>query len=74
VRLPDRGGRQRLLVEASKGALHTALELGLDRVAHNLGGKRWGGVLQLDQLDSVIGREQVGARRGKLADFDERRP
>ena len=75
VHLRDRGGRQRLLVEAAR----TVRSSGRPKLrsmagARQRAGKRRHLVLQLRQLVGDVGRQQVAARGQRLAELHEDRP
>jgi hypothetical protein len=74
VRLADGGARQRLGVEGRESCIPTALKLASDNVLDDLRGNTRSGVLELDELDQVVTREQVSTRGDELAKLDERRP
>ena len=73
VRLTDRRCGQRDDLEARERGLGVVTELVGDELADRVAGHGRRGVLQLGQLDLVLGTEQVRARREDLPELDERR-
>src|ERR687891_30592 len=72
VHLPDRGGRDRKLVELDERLLDGQPELALDHRADVLEREGLDVVLQPPQLDDDVGWHDVGPRRQELAELDER--
>jgi hypothetical protein len=74
MHLCDRRGRQWLAVEASENRVDGFSVGGLQYRDGLFRGKRRHGVLQLGQLIGDVRRQQVAARRNRLAELDEYRP
>ncbi|MCY1528890.1 hypothetical protein D9M68_640120 [compost metagenome] len=74
VYLGDRGGGQRLAVEAREQAGDLGAELFLDQRHRVLGIERRHLVLEEGQLVGDVRRQQVAAGRQQLAELDEDRP
>ena len=73
VDLSDRSGRGRPLVEFEEGLLDRQAELFADDALDLRERNRPDVVLELPQLDDDVGRDDVRARREKLAELDEGR-
>jgi hypothetical protein len=73
VDLPDRRRSERLCRERSEERVDGSAELELDLFPDLLEGRGRHLILKLGQLRDVIGRQDIGPRREKLAEFDEGR-
>ncbi len=73
VHLRDRGGGERRYVEALEHIADRLVVGRLDDLDRLLGRERRHGVLQFRQLVGDVGRQQVAARRDRLAELDEDR-
>ena len=74
VHLTDRGGGNRLLVEADERLLDRQAELFLDHDPNLREGERADVVLEAAQLGDDVRRDDIGTRGEQLAELDERRP
>ena len=72
VHLADRGGGDRLLVEAEERLLEREPEVGLDHVADLRERERADIVLEAAELEDDVRRHDVGTGRQQLAELDER--
>ena len=68
------GAAQRLLFDAGKNFRRRPLQFAFQHGANLPKGQRSDLVLQLGQLVGVLLRQHSRAGRGKLAEFDKRRP
>eukprot|EP00964_Phaeocystis_antarctica_P003365 scaffold1801_cov57-Phaeocystis_antarctica.AAC.2 len=73
VHLAERGACERLQLERVEDALHRGAQLRVDDRGHALAGDGGHRVLQRDECVDVGLREEVGPRRGDLAELDHRR-
>ena len=74
MHLPDRRGRERLVVELGEQALDRLAELLRDRPLDVRVRERPDVVLEAAQLGDDVGRHDVGPGREQLAELDEGRP